>query len=138
VQRASVSARPTSPVELGAALETRLLFGSALGGWYGLESLVGDRFVALDRQSVGPGGKSLFGACDGRQFDSQVVGEALIQFVVVQIGRLIGHVLAGRRRFVALLWLGPAEASHDPLTLAGEQFTCALGIHALSVQPVAR
>jgi hypothetical protein len=84
VQRASVSARPTSPVELGAALETRLLFGSALGAWHGLETLVGDRFAALDRQSAGPGRKPLFGAFAGRQFDSQVVGEALIQFVVVQ------------------------------------------------------
>src|SRR5713101_8098307 len=65
VQRASVSARPTSPVELGAALETRLLFDGALGGWHGLETLVGDRFAALDRQSVGPGSKSLFGAFDG-------------------------------------------------------------------------
>jgi hypothetical protein len=27
---------------------------------------------------------------------------------------------------------------HDPLTLAGEQFMYALGIHALSVQPAAR
>ena len=75
MQRASVSARPTSPVELGAALETRLLFDSALGGWHGLETLVGDRFAALDRQSVGPGSKSLFGAFDGLQLDSQVVGE---------------------------------------------------------------
>ena len=137
MQLASVSARPTSPVELGAALETRLLFDSALGGWHGLETLVGDRFAALDRQSVGPGSKSLFGAFDGLQLDSQVVGETLIQSVVVQLGRLSGHVLVGRRRFVALLWLEPAEALHDPLTLAGEQFTCALGIHALSVQPAA-
>jgi hypothetical protein len=118
---------------LGAVLETGLFSGCALGGWHGLETLVGDRFAALDRQPVCPGGKSLFGAFDGRQLDPEVVGESLRQFVVVQVGRLIGDVLIGSR-FVALLWLKPAEAVDDPLTLAGEQFTCTLGIHVLSVQ----
>src|SRR5712691_4862643 len=81
---------------LGAALEARLFFSRALSGWHGLEALVGDRFTALDRQSVCTGSKSLFGAFDGRQLDPQVVGEPLIEFVVVQAGGLIGHVLVGR------------------------------------------
>jgi hypothetical protein len=126
--------RHTSPVELGAALVTGLLTDRPLGGWDRLETLVGNRGAALDRQSVGPGSESLFGAFDSRELGSQVVGEALVPLVVIQGGRLISHVLLGGR-FVALLWLQPAESLHDSLPLAGEQFTRTLGIHTESVQP---
>ena len=79
----------------------------------------------------------MLGSLDRRQLDPQVVREALVELVVVQVGRLIGHVQVGGR-LVAVLWLTLVEASHDPLTLGGEQLASPVGIHAFSLhRPVA-
>lgn len=34
-------------------LESRLLFGGALGGWHHFEPLIGNRLTALNREAIG-------------------------------------------------------------------------------------
>src|SRR5260370_4165308 len=127
----NVRTRVMVATALSAALVARLLFGRALGGRHGLEPFIGDRLPALDREPVRSLRKPFLRALERSQRDSPIVGETLVQFVVVQVRRLVGQVCVGRCRLIALARREPAEAVLDPLTLAGEQFAGAVGIHAL-------
>jgi hypothetical protein len=60
----------------------------------------------------------------------QVVGQALAELGVVDLGRLVGEVLVTGRRLIVLGRRGLAQCSFDRLPLAGEQLARATGIHA--------
>lgn len=111
-----------------------MLRGGALGSRQRLETLVGDRFAALDREPVRPGRKARFGAFDRGELSAKHIGKTLIEFGVVQDGCLVGEMLDGRR-LVAGLRSEPAEALPDSATLALEQFTGPLRIHDGSLHP---
>src|SRR5918992_4925131 len=66
-----------------------LLFDSALGGGYRLEPLVRDGLAALDREPVGAGCEPRLGPLDGGEGLTEVVREALVQLVCVEVRGLV-------------------------------------------------
>ena len=48
------------------------------------------------------------------------LGETFVQLSVIQVRRLISHVLIGRRRLIALLWRVPAKPSLDAFALTSQ------------------
>ena len=75
-----------------------------------------------------PGGEALLGALDRGQLVAQVASPALVELVLVEVGRLVAclDVLVLR---LALFSPEAGELALDPLTLGGQELTCAVGIH---------
>src|SRR4051794_21414636 len=87
-----------------------------------LETLVGDRLAALDRQPVGAVAQALLGALDRGKLLAQLLGQALVELLVEQFGRGVGRVLIVVGELVAALaLLEVGERALHARPLAGEQ-----------------
>jgi hypothetical protein len=63
----------------------------------GFETLVGNGLSALDRETVGAGGKALLGSVDGCELVAEIVLQPFVELVLVEIGCLIRRIeLVGR------------------------------------------
>ena len=94
-----------------------LLVGGALGRRQDLETFVRDRLSALDREAVGSGGKALLGSLDSGKLFAQIVFQAFVELVLVEIGCEICRVeLVGR--LAVVLARAPADRTRDPRALS--------------------
>src|SRR6266568_4508923 len=100
-------------------LSVRFLFGRPFGRRESLETLVRNRLPALDRASVGPGGKPALGTLDGGELLAQIVCQTLVELLLIEIGGQVARI------FVP----GLRERPFDPLALPGQQLTRPLRIH---------
>src|SRR5262249_50257537 len=69
------------------AVVALLLLGGSLGRWDDLEALVGDRLAALDGHPEGSGGESSLGPLHGLELTSELLGQALVELVGVEVAR---------------------------------------------------
>ena len=112
----------------GRTVQGAFFVDRQLGGRPRLEPLVRNRLPALDRQAVRARSESLLGALDRGQLVAQACFPALVELVLVEVGRLVAFldVLVLR---LTLVTPQPGELALDPPTLGGQQLTCAVGIH---------
>ena len=137
-RRAAGRRRGLRVVRRGSSLAGRpselagFFFDRALGGRNHFEALVRDRLSALDREAVGAGCEPRLRPFDGRELLAEIVCEALVELVLVQLGRQVARVLV-----VCLLAgvLMPARHQQplDPRPLGGQELACAIGIHSRNV-----
>src|SRR5262245_16871718 len=111
---------------LEPAFVALLLLGGALGCWDDLEALVWDRLSALDGQPVGSRGESSLGPLHGLKLASELLGQALVELVGVEVAGLVARIdvviaVPGAREV--------GERALDPLTVTGEKLPGALGVH---------
>ena len=64
-----------------------------LSGRQRFQTLVGNRPATLDREAVGAGGQTLLGSVDGGEPALQVLGQALVELLLVETGCAIRRVL---------------------------------------------
>src|SRR5262245_15839763 len=91
-----------------------LLLDGQLGGRSRLETLVGNRQSTFDGQPIRAGSKTVLGALDSCQLLAQILLTALVELVLVEVGRLV----AGVEVLVfgsAVRALEPGELALDPL-----------------------
>src|SRR5918992_2728326 len=80
MRRRGSSSRSTDVALVGALFLRRQLCGRQ-----DLETLVRYRLATLDREAVGPGRQTLLGTLEGGELDTQVVGQALLQLVLIEL-----------------------------------------------------
>ena len=102
--------------------------GGQLGGREHLEALVRNRSPALDRKAVGAVGEPRLGALDRVQLAAEIIGQALVELVLVEVGREIRRVGVVRELAVVLL-LEAGERPLDPFALGREKLTCPVVVH---------
>src|SRR5215210_1404907 len=106
--------------------EDRLLVDLAVGPGERLQALVGDRVAADHRDAVGALLEPRFGALDRLERPLEVLAQALVGLILLEVLRLIAAVLGRVRR------LGTTEAGQlplDPRPLLGEPRACAFRVH---------
>jgi len=93
-----------------------LLVRGALGRRQDFEAFVRNRLAAFDRESVGAVDETLLGSFDGRELLAQVVFQALVELVLVEIGGEVCRIeLIGR--LAVVLACPPGERALDPRAL---------------------
>ena len=90
------------------------LVGRQLGRRNSLETFIGNRLSARDREAVRSAREALLGPLHGRQLVAEIVFQAFVELVLVEIGREIRRVvLVGGLAVVHVF--EPAERPLDPL-----------------------
>ena len=77
----------SSEDELTRARSEGFFFDGPFSRGDGFEALVRNWLAALDREPVGSGGKARLGAAYRSQLLVQIVGQALVEFGLVELGR---------------------------------------------------
>ena len=117
---------PRPPVECRQRLD--FFLGRALGRRERLEALVRDRLPALDREAVRARREPGLGALDGCQLLAEVVGKALVELVLVEVGCDVARPLVVGEPARVLVPV-PRERLLDPRALGGQKLACPVGIH---------
>src|SRR5581483_612763 len=94
----------------------------------GLQALVRDRLAADHRDAVRPLGEARLRTLDGRELLPEVVGPALVELVLVQLGREVAGVLVVG--FLAGIDVTePRERTFDARPLSRQELSCAGRVH---------
>jgi len=121
-----------------ASLEARLLLRRPLGRGNRFEPLVGNLHTALDGASVRAVEKSRLSALNGGELSSQIIGLSLVEFLFVELGRGIRHLVLARQ----LLPPRTADSSErllDPGALAAKKGSGSFEFHLVrGVSQIAR
>src|SRR5438105_2205026 len=104
-----------SPLAAGA-----FLFGRPLGCRQDLEAPVGNWAAALEREAERPGREALLGTLDRGELCAQVVGQTLVELLLIELGSAVRRVEEGIRLFAIVLALEPGERVLDPAALGSE------------------
>ena len=116
----------------GAQLAGGFLFDRPLGGRQGFETLVRNRLAALDREPVRARGEPRLGPLDRCELVAQVVGQALVELFLGELG---GEV-AGIEVVRLLARVGVRSSGQRALdtgALGGQEFAGPVGIHGPTV-----
>jgi hypothetical protein len=113
---------------LASGLPGALFFNGQFGRREDLEALVGDRFTTRDGETVGAGGEPCLGAFDGAEPCLEVVAEAFVELVLVEVGREVRRILVGLLGVVGVR--AYRERSLEAVPLGLHQLVCALRIHS--------
>ena len=105
-----------------------LFVSRQLGGRQSLEPVVRNRLTALDRAAVGPGGQPLLGSLDRGELLAEIVCEALVELVLIEIRCQVRRVILVRGLGVVLV-PEPPESALDPLALGSQQLARPVSVH---------
>jgi hypothetical protein len=105
-----------------------LLVGGQFGRRERLETLVRNRLTTLDRKTVRAGGETFFGALDRGELLAEILLQALVELVLVEIGGQIRRVILVCRLAVVLT-SAPSERPLDPFALGSKKLACPVGVH---------
>ena len=99
-------------------MSVRFLFDCPLSRGDSFEAFVRNRRAALDREAVGPGGKTRFGTLNRSELLAQVVCLTLVELVLIQLGCLVAWIRLVRR-LAGVLLFQVGKGSLDPGALGG-------------------
>src|ERR1700691_2740079 len=103
-----------------------LLLDCALGRRQRLETLVGNRLSAVERDAIGACGEPHLGALDRGELFCEILSETCVELLFIELLRVpfARFTLLGSRLLVLPAQL--SDGSLDPHTLLCEQLACAL------------